>query len=95
MLTEAPSISRYCSRSSTRCATIALLSTLALSTATAAQPNAEFLRALQQSYSSVHSVHLRATVEVSIRLPLYDGHRTPVHGYGNYEHWEEAGMYPS
>jgi len=94
MLAETPSsTSRYCSRSSTRCATIALFASLALSAASAAQPNAEFLRALQQLYASVHSVHLRAAVEVSIRLPLYEGHRTPLHGYGYYEHWEEAGLF--
>lgn len=94
MSAETPSsTTQSCARSSTRCVTIVLFSILALSTAASAQPNAESLRALQELYSSLHSVHLRAAVEVSIRLPLYDGHRTPVHGFGYYEHWEEAGKF--
>lgn len=41
-------------------------------------------------YEDVESVYLRASVEIVIRHPLYDGHTAPVQGVGFVEHWGQG-----
>jgi outer membrane lipoprotein-sorting protein len=69
--------------------TIFIASLGAFSSATRAQAPQAALEHLKSLYPEIESVHLRASVEVSVRLPLYEGHRVPLLGYGTIEHWEK------
>lgn len=53
------------------------------------------LAQLRELYSQLGAVHFRASVEVSIRNPLYEGHATPLHGFGHFEYWEDNGKFRS
>lgn len=58
-----------------------------------ARPQHPVLDSLESFYEQAESVHFRAVLDVSVRLPLYEGHATPVSGHGLIEHWEQDGMF--
>lgn len=66
---------------------------LALALPASAQELPPALQELRAFYASADSIHMRASVEVSIREPLYEGHPAPVSGEGIVEHWESGGMF--
>ena len=57
------------------------------------RPQHPILDSLASFYNKAPSVYLRASLDVSVRLPLYEGHAVPVNGQGVIEHWEQDGRF--
>jgi hypothetical protein len=48
---------------------------------------------LYAQYAEISSVHLRAAVTLSFRVPLFEGQPAPVQGTGVFEYWEQDGKF--
>ncbi len=44
----------------------------------------------REFYDGVDSIYMRASVDVAIESPLFEGHDAPVRGVGFIEHWEQG-----
>ncbi len=56
-------------------------------------PSHPILDPLNGFYGKAESVHMRAALDISVRLPLFEGHAVPVSGHGVIEHWEKEGKF--
>lgn len=69
------------------------LAILAFANPTSARELPPPLQELRKFYASADSIYMRASVEISIREPLYEGHPAPLCGEGIIEHWESGNMF--